>query len=488
MVQKQSRIVISILSGLIIAAQAFADAPPTTRPVGKELAAAQSKLKAIEAQLDKGFEDSPELKDAVDSVVQAQAACDAARTRIVASLSDNPDYQAALQQRAMAQQAFDQARQSNDSSQDQIANLAQQVMAARAAVMKIENDAMAADPSDAEKNLAAAKDALQQLRRKQHDSIKNDPNWKAAEKVLEEARATKATAPAVPAPTTSPTVTDRQFAETVLKLGGKLRLLADGNEAPWSELPLPDGNFAVIGAAFRDMKGIGDGQASVLRGASFLKQLDLFGTTIGDATVVGEIGRLSGLKDLNLAYTQISDRSMDVVGSLTNLISLDIGATQITDTGMIPVGKLIHLESLWVGLRPMTDRGLQPLSGLTELMFLDAERTDITDLHPISTMAQLQHLDIHGTQVTDDGLRPISELASLRWLDIGDGTKITDRGLATVGGLTNLTYLSLNGDQVTDRGVKSLSGLTNLKTLVVRDTILSDAAIHEVLPNCEIQR
>ena len=189
MMQKRLRIVVSILAGLIIAAPALADAPPTTRPVGNELAITQAKLKAIEAKLQKGFEDSPELKAAVDRVIQAQAACDAARARIVASLSGNPDYQAAVQQRATAQQAFDQARQSNELSQDQVAILAQQAMTARAAVMKMENDAMAADPSAAEKNLAAAKDALQQLRQKHHDSIKNDPDWKAAEKELEDARA-----------------------------------------------------------------------------------------------------------------------------------------------------------------------------------------------------------------------------------------------------------------------------------------------------------
>jgi hypothetical protein len=488
MIQKRLRIVTSILAGLLIVAPALADAPSATQPVGNELAAAQSKLKVVEARLQKEFDDSPELKAAVDGVIQAQAASDAARKRIVASLSGNPDYQAALQQRATAQQAFDQARQSNDLSQDQIAVLAQQAMTARAAVMKMENDALAADPSDAEKNLAAAKDELQQLRQKHQDSIKNDPDWKAAEKELEDARTAKTTTPAVLAPPASPNLTDRKVAETILQLGGKVTLLEDGNEAPWSALPLPDGNFAVTGISLRNIRSIGDKDVKMLDQATSLKHLDLWATKVGDETVAGEIPPLTQLEDLNLAWTNITDKSADVIGGMTNLVSLDIGGTQITDAGMIPIGRLIHLKSLTVVDRTMTDEGLKPLKGLTELTYLDANRTNVSGLWAIATLTQLQHLDLHGTQLNDDGLRPISALINLQWLDVGTGTKITDRGLEMIGGLSHLTYLCISGDQVTDRGVKFLSGLTNLQSLVVTGTLITDAAIHEALPKCQILR
>jgi len=515
MTQQSFRIAISILIGLVIAVPALADAPPTTQPTGNEVAAvpsttqpvldtvktAQAKLKAVETRIDKEFQDSPDFKTAVDRVNQAQVARDAAKSRVLANLATDPDYQAAAQKRDSAKQALDQARQSNDSTPDQIADLAMQAMTARAAVTKMEDDAMGAEGSEvfvAEKNLATAKETLRQLLQKHRDAIKNDPDWVAAAKELRAARAplaaaSSASAPAVGAPTVSvpvalPNAIDRKIAEAVLQLGGKVTLLEDGNEAPWSALPLPDGGFAVTAISLHNIRSVGDQDVTMLHQATSLKHLDLWATKVGDETVANEIIPLRQLEDLNLAWTTITDKSAVAIGGMTNLTSLDIGGTQISDAGMIPIGRLIHLKSLTIVARTMTDEGLKPLEELRELTYLDANHTNVSGLWAISTLNQLQHLDLHATQLTDDGLRPITSLPNLEWLDVGSGTKITDRGLATIRGLTQLTYLCISGDQVTDRGVRSLSSLTNLQSLVVTDTLVTDAAIHEALPRCQILR
>jgi Leucine Rich repeat len=526
MIRQRLIIAISILIGLIVNVPVLADAPPTTQqagseisaepsatqaagnevavapattqPVGDAVMAARGKLKAIETRLDNEFENSPDFKTAVNRVNHVQAARDDAKSRVLASLATNRDYQAAVQHRDAAKQAIDQARQSNDSTPDQIVDLAQQAMTARDAVTKMEDDAMGTEVAVAEKQLATAKETLRHLRQTHRDAVKDDPDWKAAEKQWEAARAAATRAPLapvpdvaepmIPAPVALPSPIDRKIAEKVLQLGGKVTLLAHGNEAPWSALPLPDGDFAVTGISLANIRSIGDTDVNMLHAATSLKHLNLWATKVSDETVATEIAPLLQLEDLNLAWTNITDKSAEVIGGMTRLVSLDIGGTQITDAGMIPIGKLIHLKSLSVVDRTMTDEGLKPLKGLRELTYLDANRTNVSGLWAIASLTQLQHLDLHGSQLTDDGLRPILALTNLEWLDVGMGTKITDRGLLTIGGLSRLTYLCISGDEVTDRGVRFLSTLTNLQSMVVNDTLITDATIREALPNCQILR
>ena len=98
-------------------------------------------------------------------------------------------------------------------------------------------------------------------------------------------------------------------------------------------------------------------------------------------------------------------------------------------------------------------KNLKFLSSFTDLMFLDLNHTNVTDLTPIAGLIDLVFLDLHHTNVTD--LTPIAGLTKLEQLHLRH-TNVTD--LTPIAGLTKLKWLHLNDTNVTD--LTPIAGLT----------------------------
>jgi hypothetical protein len=135
----------------------------------------------------------------------------------------------------------------------------------------------------------------------------------------------------------------------------------------------------------------------------------------------------------------------------------------------------------------VTDEGLSLLRGATQLRWLDLGFNAITDagLMNFVQSTKLGQLNVEGTRVTDEGLKVIARFTQLQELDLSQ-TAVTDAGLQHIARLDSLRVLWLTGTRVTDEGLKYLAGLENLEQLEVQGTAVTAAGLRQLkqqLPN-----
>lgn len=146
-----------------------------------------------------------------------------------------------------------------------------------------------------------------------------------------------------------------------------------------------------------------------------------------------------GLTRLQARYKNI--QSLEGLQYATNLIDLDLDHNQVSDLG--------------------------PLTNLNKLFSLILNYNLVTDLSPIQALPQIDQLELYGNPL--NSLTPVSSLTTLTILKVGKC------GLASLAGIENLTGL-LELD-VRENNIGSLDALTNLvnvRFLDVRRTGISN--------------
>jgi hypothetical protein len=128
-----------------------------------------------------------------------------------------------------------------------------------------------------------------------------------------------------------------------------------------------------------------------------------------------------------------------------------------TDSSLAHVGRLTGLRTLSLARSNVTDAGLAHLEGLTDLPVLYLGKTRVTDagLAHLKRLYQLRELDLAGTQITDAGLAHLNGLAKLNSLNLS-GTKVTDAGLAQLKCLPKLSFLNISDTRATPAGIYEL--------------------------------
>lgn len=137
-----------------------------------------------------------------------------------------------------------------------------------------------------------------------------------------------------------------------------------------------------------------------------------FGTSsqpeIGDADLMPHLKRLTDLRVLSLADTNITNEGLRHLRNHKHLRSLALSGTKINE------GDLDHLKGL-----------------------------------------RLDRLRLRGTRASDAALKSLQDMKSLRYLDL-TRTKVTDAGLQHLEGLRNLGELDLRRTQVSRRAAERL--------------------------------
>ena len=154
-----------------------------------------------------------------------------------------------------------------------------------------------------------------------------------------------------------------------------------------------------------------------------------------------------------------------------------------SDGELAQIGRLTGLRELNLSLTSVSDAGLAHLKRLTGLtwMQLDLQESAVTDagLAHIRKVPGIQQLDLTGTMVSDAGLAQLRGLTGLQDL-ILNGTKVTGAGMTHLSGLTGLRCLSLRDSAVNDTGLKHLEGLVGLKELDLGGTSVSDSGVRQL--------
>jgi hypothetical protein len=106
----------------------------------------------------------------------------------------------------------------------------------------------------------------------------------------------------------------------------------------------------------------------------------------------------------------------------------------LTDEALVFIGKIPGLKALNLGDAQVTNAGLKFLTGLKELESLDLGWTrDVGDagLPLLAKLPKLASLGLGGTKVTDAGLPLLASFKALKEVKLG-ATAVTDRGLAAL--------------------------------------------------------
>jgi len=121
------------------------------------------------------------------------------------------------------------------------------------------------------------------------------------------------------------------------------------------------------------------------------------------------------------------------------------------------LGKLQGLRWLNLDGRGFTDKDLRHIKQLATLERLFLKDTHVTDegLTYLKDLTNLQYLSLADTQITDDGLVHLKGLKNLEVLELCR-TKISDAGLENFKALKNLKWIYVSDTQVTKEGAEKL--------------------------------
>ena len=287
---------------------------------------------------------------------------------------------------------------------------------------------------------------------------------------------------------------DRRAAEWVLRVGGMVRVFADGvlNEYP-KDGKLPDGPFQVILVDLNRPAEAGkltNEGMKFLAGLKHVKELHMNNTLN-----VTDFSFFKGMDSLEVFHGALTGEGLTYLKAIPGIKDLLVGFfwgnPKITDAELVGFKTFQNLEVLDLIGCDVTNRGLAELRDLKKLRILSLFKTKVTDdgLQHLTGLAELRELSLAATVVNGSGLEQLKGLPKLVKVGLGD-TKITDAGLANLRSLPKLEVVTANINAgISDAGLVHLKGMSNLKHLDLRDTKVTDAGVADLtksLPNCQI--
>jgi Leucine-rich repeat (LRR) protein/tRNA A-37 threonylcarbamoyl transferase component Bud32 len=275
----------------------------------------------------------------------------------------------------------------------------------------------------------------------------------------------------------APGARERQTAEWLLSIGGKLKVAsASGQKLVQAARDLPAEEFQIV-QVYLDNERADDAGLARLAGLQSLETLSLANTPVTDAGLKRLTG-LDNLQNLILFGTKVTDAGAGALTRFPSLTSVDVGKTQVGDAGLAALAAMKSLKTLYLARTRVTDAGLAHLAGRKDFVKLDLSDTTVTyaGLAHLALLTGLQSLTLSGTRVTDAGL---AHLAGLQRLDLLSlmSTKISDQGLGHLQALTSLRRLHLSGTKVTDAGMPRIASMKSLYSLDLTETQVGDAGL-----------
>jgi Leucine-rich repeat (LRR) protein len=163
-----------------------------------------------------------------------------------------------------------------------------------------------------------------------------------------------------------------------------------------------------------------------------LDELNLNGTKVSAAGVVSFVKGRKRLRRLELTDVPLRDDDLAALKELTELRVLSLRGTQVSDKGAVNLKAFTKVRTLNLSTREglITDAALPHLKSLTDLEYLDLDRTGISDagLEHLKALRNLRGLQVAFTTVSDAGLVHLEALPNLKELN-ARGTKVTQAGV-----------------------------------------------------------
>lgn len=247
---------------------------------------------------------------------------------------------------------------------------------------------------------------------------------------------------------------------------------------------------------------VSDGTVAALRhaGASMLMELNLDSTRITAASVRMVADTFPHMRSLVLTDTLVNNASVNALRRMSKLRHLNMAYTNINDDGLtelaanVPGSPPPPLCTLRIDNRSITDDGVRALVGFSaSLMHLDLFLCRVTDAGAadLAKLTKLRSLDVCSGQLTDAGVQLMAgALHNLHYLNIGHNTLLTECAVsALVAGMPELRTLNLMEAHITSSAMDKLAKLRHLRHLCIhgcRASLASVKAIQKKMPGLQV--
>jgi hypothetical protein len=153
-----------------------------------ELAKDQMALKALKEKAQQEYENGEDYKAAVAAVQQAQADVKAATAPVLEQLHAKPEYKAAAERKFKASEEYEALSKAKGVTREQITAASNALIVANSELTGMEAAALAAAPAVAEAKAkqVAANEELKKVRLKFEETLKENTEYQAALKLVEE--------------------------------------------------------------------------------------------------------------------------------------------------------------------------------------------------------------------------------------------------------------------------------------------------------------
>jgi hypothetical protein len=214
--------------------------------------------------------------------------------------------------------------------------------------------------------------------------------------------------------------------------------------------------------------------AECLPGAQ-LKELELIDTGITDAACEACV-ECEWLTDLCLDFTGITDDGVRHLANCGHLRKLGLQETKITDTSLVWLADS-GIEDLGLGHTAITDAGIPALTDFPALESLDLQMTSLTDkgLRYLSAATNLKQLQLENTKISNAG---IEFLLPLPLESLSLNASIGNAGLNTLARHNTLRNLAIWNCSVTDW--QPLAKLERLEVLLIDDSVTDLSPLREL--------
>ncbi|MCC7527499.1 MAG: protein kinase [Candidatus Melainabacteria bacterium] len=184
---------------------------------------------------------------------------------------------------------------------------------------------------------------------------------------------------------------------------------------------------------------------------------------------VRNLGRLSGLKHLNLDSTPVTDEGLSAIKDLPGLEELNVTETEVTPEGLLRLKRLNQLSCLEAGE-------------------IDNVSKVLRQMHD----APLRILRAQSTQLSDDDLQMIvAKFPRLTHLFIKHNKDVSDRGLAYLVGARHLVSLDVRFCSLSPGCIMHLKRMPSLRNLEVSLATWTKSEREELqrsLPGCTVSK
>jgi hypothetical protein len=151
------------------------------------------------------------------------------------------------------------------------------------------------------------------------------------------------------------------------------------------------------------------------------------------------------------------------------------------------LSRLSKRLDLKISCKQAADDDLKQISGMQNVVFLDLDRTAVTDagLKHIEGVSRLNYLNLRLTDCGDAGMKSVAKLANLKELHLVS-TGVTEKGLLELKGLKKLETLSIGDTAVSDAAIKAIKDLPSLRSLSLYGTV-SAAGLTDLKTNLSLK-